>query len=114
MKRWQWMGVGGALGGVVATLALALQGGRAPGTTKFVPYAPRPLPEPVPATTTAVNRPNFLLVIADDLGQDQVGAYHVHPTPPPTRRLLPLGLVPGHRVGRDSLPWPGSRSARIS
>jgi arylsulfatase A-like enzyme len=81
------MGVGGVMGGVVATLAVALKGGSVGSTGKFVPYAPRPLPTPVPSKTTPVDRPNFLLVIADDLGQDQVGAYHVHPTPPPTPNI---------------------------
>ena len=39
------------------------------------------------AFASDVQRPNFLIVIGDDYGQDQVGAYKVHPRPPPSPRI---------------------------
>lgn len=39
------------------------------------------------AFASDVARPNFLIVIGDDYGQDQVGAYKVHPRPPPSPRI---------------------------
>ena len=36
---------------------------------------------------SAPTHPNVLLIVMDDVGQDKIGAYNVHPTPPPTPHI---------------------------
>lgn len=90
MGRWTWFVVGAGLGtvGVLAALWLTSPEGRVGrrGTRVIEAGTPAELPPPVPFAE-GVKHPNILLIIADDFGQDQVGAYKVHPNPPPTPRI---------------------------
>lgn len=91
MRREAWIGLGVAFGAVIAVGVARNKptktgrGGRA-AVTAVAPTTPTPRVG-VARERTTVDRPNFLLMIADDLGQDQVGAYGVGVKPPPTPRL---------------------------
>ena len=70
---------------LLITVALALAcGGRSPARAP-APTAPQPAPDP--ADRADDGTPNVLIVIADDVGIDKVGAYGEHPSPPPTPTL---------------------------
>jgi arylsulfatase A-like enzyme len=127
-------GVGGAavLGLTVDLRARATAGGA--GATG----APLPGASALRGSTAAASRPNILLVVADDLGRGEVGAYgqkmlrtpildrlaadglqfdqaYATPTCAPTRFSLFTGLHTGHaRVKENSQAWKGLRATDLT
>ncbi|HMV66346.1 MAG TPA: sulfatase-like hydrolase/transferase [Myxococcota bacterium] len=92
MTAWRWFGVGAVLGTALVVAAFALQPAGRPGRrlqhTEVAAVAKPGAPAPsLPPFATDVEHPNILLIIGDDYGQDQVGAYKVHPRPPPSPRI---------------------------
>ncbi len=87
MRNAVWIGAGIAAGAALglgaaswstrgnAELRMPSLAGRAPSPGAQIRFDP------------PTKRPNFLVMIADDYGQDQVGAYGVHPRPPPSPRI---------------------------
>lgn len=77
-SRWGALGLGLLLGGALAAAWVGL----APASRGVRRFARHP-----EVRYEAVERPNFLLVVADDVGVDQIGAYGLQPKAPPTPRI---------------------------
>ncbi len=73
---------------------------------------PEPAPPAEPEARAAPQRPNFLVIVADDFGTDQLGAMGETPTPPPTPRLD--ALAAGSVRFRNAYTYPTCSASRTA
>lgn len=82
-------------------------GSDAPVEPPAVQVVPAPAPAPAPALPH-----NLLLIVADDLGTDKLGAYGEHPSPPPTPSLDRLAA--GGILFRNAYSYPTGSAGRAA